>query len=103
MGGYSVPFKSDLVHRTVESIDHCLISRNRINQPSIETYYEDGQWKSRRQNSDRAFSAGGTKSEQQAKGREAAQKDGVEHIIKKQDGTIGERNSYGNDPNPPKG
>lgn len=41
---------------------------------------------------------GGTKGEQQATGREAARRDGVEHIIKKKDGTIGENNSYGYDP-----
>lgn len=70
---------------------------------SIETYYEDGQWKSRRQGSGRAFNVGGTKAEQQAIGRTAAQNDGVEHIIKNQDGTISARNSYGNDPHPPKG
>lgn len=74
-----------------------------MSKPTIETYYEDNQWKSRRQGSERAFSVGGTKAEQQATGRTAAQKDGVEHIIKKQDGTIGARNSYGNDPHPPKG
>ncbi len=28
---------------------------------------------------------------------------GTEHIVKKMDGTIGERNSYGNDRRPPKG
>lgn len=33
---------------------------------------------------------------QEAKHREA------EHTIHKKDGTIGEKNSYGNDPNPPK-
>ena len=32
----------------------------------------------------------------QAAGRAAAKKDGVEHLIHKKDGTIGERNSYGN-------
>ncbi|MGZ2224309.1 DUF2188 domain-containing protein [Glutamicibacter nicotianae] len=74
-----------------------------MTKPSIETYYENNQWKSRRQSSERAFSVGGTKAEQQATGRAAAQKDRVEHLIKKQDGTIGERNSYGNDPNPPRG
>ena len=68
----------------------------------IETYSEDGQWKSRRAGRDRAFSAGGTKAEQQAIGREAAKRDEVEHTIKKLDGTIGEKNSYGNDANPPK-
>ena len=69
----------------------------------VETYYENGEWKSRRQGSGRAFARGGTKAEQTATGREAAQRDQVEHIIKTQDGTIGERNSYGNDPHPPKG
>ena len=28
---------------------------------------------------------------------------GVEHVIKKMDGTIGEKNSYGKDSYPPKG
>lgn len=28
---------------------------------------------------------------------------GVEHVIKKMDGTIGEKNSYGNDPESSKG
>lgn len=31
-------------------------------------------------------------------GRAAAVEDKVEHIIKNMDGTIAERNSYGNDP-----
>lgn len=44
-----------------------------------------------------------TKAEAQAAGRQAAKKDGVEHLIHKKDGSIGERNSYGNDPHPPKG
>ena len=69
----------------------------------IETYHEGEQWKSRRQGSTRAFATGGTKAEQQAVGRQAARRDGAEHIIKKLDGTIGAKNSYGNDPNPPKG
>jgi len=43
------------------------------------------------------------KAEAQAAGRAAAMKDGVEHLIHKKDGTIGNRNSYGNDPHPPKG
>jgi hypothetical protein len=71
-------------------------------KPGIETYNEDGTWKSRRQGSSRAFSKGGTKAEQQAEGRAAALRDEVEHTIKKLDGTIGEKNSYGNDSNPPK-
>jgi hypothetical protein len=64
----------------------------------IETYHDGNQWKSRRQGSSRAFATDGTKAEQTMEGREAAKRDGVEHIIKKLDGTIGQKNSYGNDP-----
>jgi len=69
----------------------------------VETYNEGGEWKSKREGSSRAFAVGGTKAEQQATGQAVAKKDGVEHVIKKLDGTIGEKNSYGNDPYPPKG
>ncbi|WP_422759188.1 DUF2188 domain-containing protein [Paenarthrobacter sp. C1] len=65
----------------------------------IETYWEDGSWKNRREGTDRAFGAGyNTKDEAIAAGREAAQADKVEHIIKNQDGQIAQKNSYGNDP-----
>lgn len=67
------------------------------NQP-VETYHEDGQWRNRRQGSTDAFGVSDTKAEAVAMGRETALRDGVEHIIKNIDGTIGERNSYGNDP-----
>lgn len=63
---------------------------------------EDG-WANRREGGKRASSTHDTKAEAQAAGREAAKKDGVEHLIHKKDGTIGDRNSYGNDPHPPKG
>lgn len=68
----------------------------------IETYNEDGTWKSKVQGSSRAAHAGGTKAEQEAIGRQMAKDRKVEHTIKKLDGTIGKKNSYGNDPNPPK-
>lgn len=67
-------------------------------QGDIETYYEDGTWKNKREGFNRAFTTGGTKEEATAQGREAAKKDKVEHVIKNQDGTISEKNSYGNDP-----
>ncbi|RAX48238.1 DUF2188 domain-containing protein [Arthrobacter sp. AQ5-05] len=73
-----------------------------MSKSGIETYNENGEWKSRRQGSSRPFAVGGTKAEQQAKGRAAATRDKTEHTIKKLDGTIGEKNSYGSDPNPPK-
>jgi hypothetical protein len=70
-----------------------------VAQRDIETYYEDGTWKNKREGTDRLFGAGyGTKDEAAAAGREVAQKDSVEHVIKNQDGTISEKNSHGNDP-----
>ena len=70
---------------------------------NVETYSEDNRWKNRVLGNKRASNTFDTKAEAQAKGREMAQKLRGEHIIKKRDGTIGERNSYGNDPHPPKG
>jgi hypothetical protein len=49
-----------------------------------------------------ASNTASTKAEAQSTGRDMAQRGGAEHIIKKMDGTIGEKNSYGNDPNPPR-
>lgn len=68
-------------------------------QRDIETYYEDGVWKNRREGIGRAFSAGyATKDEAVTEGRDASKRDGVEHVTKNQDGQIGSKNSYGNDP-----
>lgn len=67
-------------------------------QGDIETYYDDGTWKNKREGTSRAFTTGGTKAEATAQAREAAMKVKVEHVIKNQDGTISEKNSYGNDP-----
>ena len=36
------------------------------------------------------------------RGREIAREKHSEHSIHRRDGTIGEKNSYGNDPNPPR-
>lgn len=69
----------------------------------VSTYNEDGVWKSKVEGSARAAHTGGTKAEQAAVGKKMAKERKVEHAIKKLDGTIGEKNSYGNDPNPPKG
>lgn len=60
----------------------------------IETYYEDGKWKNRPQGNDRASNTHGTKAQAQSKGRDMAMERSVEHLIKKKDGTIGERNTY---------
>lgn len=63
-------------------------------QGDVETYYESGQWKNRVTGNKRASNVADTKREAQAVGREMAKSRGVEHIIKKQDGTIGDRNTY---------
>ncbi|WP_297742842.1 DUF2188 domain-containing protein [uncultured Tessaracoccus sp.] len=70
---------------------------------NIETYYEDGQWKNRPQGNQRASNVHDNKSAAQSVGRGMAKDRGVEHVIKKRDGTIGEKNSYGRDKHPPKG
>lgn len=64
---------------------------------TIETYYEDGDWKNRPQGNQRATSRHETKAEATKAGRAMARDRRAEHIIKKMDGTIGERNSYGGD------
>lgn len=71
----------------------------------IETYFEDGIWKNRPQGNSRASNTAPTKSEAQAKGREMVVDREVEHVIKKKNGTIGEKNTYprSRDNNPPKG
>ena len=69
----------------------------------IDPYNEDGQCKNRPQGNDRASSTHRTKAEAEKAGRDMAKDRKVEHVIKKLDGTIGERNSYGNDPKKSKG
>ncbi len=69
----------------------------------IETYYENGQWKSKVEGSARAAHVGGKKKEQRAIGRGMAESRKVEHIIRKKNGKVKEKISYGNDPTPPIG
>ena len=63
----------------------------------IETYHEDGKWKNKVLGKSRAANSHDTKAEARKKGRQMAKKRKVEHVIKKKDGTIGNRNNYGND------
>lgn len=73
------------------------------NKKNIHTVPTQDGWANRREGAQRASSTHATKADAQAAARTAAKKDGVEHLSHKKDGTIGERNSYGNDPYPPKG
>ncbi len=81
----------------------CLNYPPNMAKGDISTYNDDGVWKSKVEGSSRAAHSGGTKAEQQAVGREMAKERAVEHTVRKLDGTIGEKNSYGDDSNPPKG
>jgi hypothetical protein len=70
----------------------------------VETYCENGIWKSRWRNSPEPFAAGGGKNRQISQGATVAQWHGVDHIIINPDGTIAEHNSYrylrGHSPSP---
>jgi hypothetical protein len=69
-----------------------------MTKPTIETYWEAGEWKNHRQGDDGPFAVAKTKEAAVEVGRDTARGEKTEHIIKNQDGRIGERNSYGNDP-----
>lgn len=62
----------------------------------------DGGWENGREGSSRASSVHKTKAEAVKAGRQMAINSNVEHIIQNMNGRIGEKNSYGNDPCPPR-
>lgn len=72
-------------------------------KPAIETIPHNDGWANKVQGSRRVANTAPTKAAAQAKGREMAQARKTEHIVKNKDGTVGGRQSYGNDPHPPKG
>ena len=59
--------------------------------------HKDG-WANKVEGNERVSSTHKTKSAAQSRGRELAILRKVEHLIHNRDGTISERNSYGNDP-----
>jgi Uncharacterized protein conserved in bacteria (DUF2188) len=64
----------------------------------IHTVHKDGQWINEVEGGSTFGGTHSTKEEALAAGRERARQDQTEHVIHNQDGTIGERSSYGNDP-----
>jgi hypothetical protein len=70
---------------------------------NVHTVPHGDGWANRRDGSERVSNSAPTKERAERIGRDMAKRDGVEHFIHRKDGTIGERNSYGNDPYPPKG
>jgi hypothetical protein len=66
--------------------------------PGIHTVPASGRWENKRAGEGSALSRHETKEEAVEAGRAQAIRDQAEHIIHKEDGRIGERNSYGSDP-----
>ena len=64
----------------------------------VHTTHKGGRWVNEVEGNQRASSSHETKAEAEQRGREIARNRKTEHVIHKKDGTIGERNSYGNDP-----
>lgn len=72
-------------------------------KPPVHTVPHSDGWANRREGADRVSKSFRTKAEAQEAGRKTAQREKTEHLIHKQNGEIGARNSYGNDPYPPPG
>jgi Uncharacterized protein conserved in bacteria (DUF2188) len=64
----------------------------------IHTVYKDGQWINEVEDGSEIGGVHATKEEAVRAGRARAQQDETEHVIHNQDGTVGERSSYGRDP-----
>jgi uncharacterized protein DUF2188 len=64
----------------------------------IHTVFKDGQWVNEVEGGETIGGVHATKEEAVSSGRARAEQDRTEHVIHNQDGTIGERSSYGNDP-----
>lgn len=69
----------------------------------VHTVPHEHGWANKREGSSKAAKVYNTKKEAQAAGRDTAKKSRTEHLIHNEDGRIGQRNSYGNDPFPPRG
>lgn len=69
-----------------------------MSKGDVHTVPHGDGWANKVEGNSRASNTARTKAEAQAKGRQMAMKAKVEHHVHKKDGTVGLRNSYGNDP-----
>lgn len=74
-----------------------------MSKKPIHTVPHGDGWANRREGSERVSSTHKTQADAARDGREHARRDNTEHFIHGENGQIRERNSYGNDPYPPKG
>ena len=73
-----------------------------MSKKNIHVVPRDGTWAVRREHAQRDSSHHDTKSDAMDSGRGTARRDGVELVIHRRDGTIEDKDSYGNDPFPPR-
>jgi hypothetical protein len=64
----------------------------------VHTVYKNDQWINEVEEGEKIGGVHATKEEAISAGRARARQDATEHVIHNQDGTIGERSSYGKDP-----
>ena len=65
----------------------------------VHTVHADGSWRNSIEGDEESLPASyATKVEAVQAGRDEARRRKTEHVIHNEDGSIGERNSYGNDP-----
>jgi hypothetical protein len=64
----------------------------------VHTVHKDGTWTNTIEGTTGPSETFNTKEQAVAAGRELARASHVEHLIHREDGQIGERSSYGNDP-----
>ena len=64
----------------------------------VHTVYKNGTWLNEIEGGSELPGTHATKEAAVAEGRRAAMQRKTEHVIHNEDGTFGERNSYGNDP-----
>jgi hypothetical protein len=64
----------------------------------VHTVFKRGEWMNEIEGGAEFGGPNSTKEDAVSAGRERAMKDKTEHVIHNEDGTISERNSYGNDP-----
>jgi len=74
-----------------------------MSERNIHVTPRDGRWAVEREDSRRASSLHDTQAEAEAAGRVTARREQVEFYLHGRNGQIRERDSYGDDPYPPRG
>lgn len=75
-----------------------------MSKKNVHTVYNNdrGMWETKIENQEKPISSSHSKITAEEKSVRLAKELGVEHIIHNKNGIISARESYGNDPNPPK-